>query len=107
MRALIITSAMPVLWITFNPSDLRYSIIIWLAGIRLPVSNNIPSAFKTFMATINPVAIATFFDETCTAIFDHLLAARSIESGLFGPVSTYFGIVETNERGMLYLYCLV
>ncbi len=107
MRALMITNGMPVLWITFNPSDLRCPIVLWLAGIRLPVSDNTASAFKTATATINPIAIATFFNQTCTAIFDHLLAAGSIEGELFGPVSTYFGIVETNGRGMLHLHCLV
>ncbi len=39
--------------------------------------------------------------------FDHLLAAESIKCGFFGPMLTYFGIVQTNGRGMLYLHCLV
>ncbi len=56
---------------------------------------------------MNPVAIATFFNKTYTAIFDHLLAAESIEGGLFGLVSTYFGIMETNGRGMLLPHCLI
>ncbi len=68
MRALMITNRMPVLWITFNLSDLRYPIILWLAWIRLPVSDNTISAFKTATATMNPVAIATFFNKICTAI---------------------------------------
>lgn len=71
------------------------------------MSDNIASAPKTAMATINPIAIATFFNKTYTTIIDHLLAAGSIKDRLFDPVSTYFGIVETNERGMLHLYCLV
>lgn len=73
----------------------------------MPVSNTAVSAFKTATATMNPVTIAMFFDETCKAIFDHLLAAKSRESGLFGPMSTYFGTVETNGRGMLHLHYLV
>lgn len=107
MRTLMITNRMPVLWITFYPSDLQCPIVLWLAGIRLSVFDNTASAFKTDMATINPVAITTFFNKTCTAIFDHLLAAEFIESGLFGPMSTYFEIVETNRRSILHLYYLV
>ena len=107
LRALMITDGMPLLWITFNPSDLRSPIVLLLAGVSLPMSDGAASAFKTATATMNPVAIATFFDETCKAIFDHLLAAGSSEGGLFGPVSTYFGTVETNGRGMLHLHCLV
>ena len=107
LRALMITDGMPLLWITFNPSDLRSPIVFSLAGVSLPVSDGAASAFKTATATMNPVAIATFFDETCKAIFDHLLAAGSSEDRLFGPMSTYFGTVETNGRGMLHLHCLV
>ncbi len=107
MRALMITNGMPVLWITFNPSDLRCPIVLWLAGIRLPVFDNTASVFKTATATMNPLAIATFFNITCIAIFDHLLAAGSIKDGIFGPVLTYFEIVETNGRGMLHLHSLV
>lgn len=107
LRALMITNGMPLLWITFNPSDLRCPIVLLLAKVSLPVSDGAASAFKTATATMNPVAIATFFDEICKAIFDHLLAAGSSESGLFGPMSIYFGTVETNGRGMLHLHCLV
>ncbi len=107
MRTLMITNGMPVLWITFNLSDLRCPIVLWLAGIRLPVSDNTASAFKIATAIMNLVTIATFFNEIYTAIFDHFVAAGSIEGRLFGLVSTYFGIVETNGRGILHLHCLV
>jgi hypothetical protein len=33
--------------------------------------------------------------------------ARSSSGTIFGEVSTYFGVVETNGRGMLHLHCLV
>ena len=56
---------------------------------------------------MNPVAVAQFFAATCRGIFEHLLAAGFEDGGLFGPVSTYFGTVETNGRGMLHLHCLV
>ncbi len=56
---------------------------------------------------MNPVNIAAFFNETCTAIFDYHLVVGSIEGGLFGLVSTYFKIVETNRRGIFHLHCLV
>lgn len=56
---------------------------------------------------MNLVAVAQFFEAVCTGIFKHLLVAGSIKDGLLGPVSTYFGTVETNGRGMLHLHCLV
>ncbi len=36
-----------------------------------------------------------------------LFGAGQTERGLLGPISNYFGTVETNDRGMLHLHCLV
>ena len=80
----MILDGMLLLWITFNLLDLQYLIVFSLVKINLPVSNKAASAFKTGAAIMNPVAIATFFDKTCKAIFDHLFAARSNGNGLFG-----------------------
>lgn len=107
IQTLMITNRMPILWISFYLSDLWCPIILWLTGIRLPVFDNTASAFKIATTIMNPVAITTFFNKTCTVIFDHLLAVEFIESGLFGLMSTYFKIVETNRRDILHLYYLV
>lgn len=103
----MITDGMPLLWIMFNPSDLQFPIIFWLAGVSLLMSDSATSTFKTATAIMNLVAKATFFDETYKAIFDHLFITGSRKSRLFGPVSTYFGTVETNGRGILHLHCLI
>lgn len=73
LRALMVIDGMPSLWITFNPSDLRCPIVLHLAGVTMPVTDATASAFRSHTATMNPVAIAVFFDETCKVIFDHLL----------------------------------
>ncbi len=57
--------------------------------------------------TMNPIAMARFFETTCYGIFEYLLAAGFNDGRLLGPISTYFGIVETNSRGMLHLHYLV
>ncbi len=103
----MVTRGMPPFWTTFNPSDLRCPIILWLAGVAIGCSESTTSAFRHTTATMNPVAIATFFHETCRGIFNYLLRAGSSNGGLFGPVSAYFGTVESNGRGMLHLHCLV
>ena len=56
---------------------------------------------------MNPVAVAQFFHHICTGMFDALLAAGKERSGIFGEVSNYFGVVETNGRGMLHLHSLI
>ncbi len=56
---------------------------------------------------MNLVAIAKFFHIIYNTIFMSLFGAGQIAGGLFGPISNYFAIVETNGHGMLYLHCLV
>lgn len=56
---------------------------------------------------MNSVAMAYFFEVICYSIFEYLLAASFKDRSLFSPISTYFGMVEINNQGMLYLYCLV
>lgn len=55
----------------------------------------------------NPAAVAQFFYHACKAILDGLLATTTGEIGIIGDVSNYFGVVETNGRGMLHLHALV
>lgn len=82
-------------------------LLLFSSGICLPVFDNIASVFKTAMAIMNPITIATFLNKIFAAIFHHLLAASSIEGGLIRLMFTYFGTVETNRKGMLHFYYLV
>ena len=59
--------------------------------------NNSAKVFARMIATMNPIALACFFETTCHGIFEHLLAAGSKDGELFGPVFTYFDIVEIND----------
>ncbi len=92
-----------------NLSDFHSFLVLNLTGVRLENSGLSTSAKKFKLATtvMNPVAIAQFFEITCTSIFKHLLAAGSTEGELLGPVSTYYGIVKTNSQGILHLHYLV
>lgn len=59
------------------------------------------------MIIINSVALAQFFEATCTNIFKRFFIAESTEDGLFGLVSTSFGMVETNSQGILHLHFFI
>ena len=110
IKALTINHGMPALWITLNPSDLKSPLVLTLAGVQILDANHrteSASHLHAATATMNPVAVAQFFEATCSAIFENLLHHGSTNSGLLGPVSTYFGTVETNGRGILHLHCLV
>ncbi len=103
----MVTRGMPLFWATFNLSDLRSPIVLLLVGVAVSCSESTTLAFHHFTATMNLVAVATFFHKICRGIFNHLFRAGSSESGFFGPVSAYFRTVETNGRSMLHLYYLV
>ena len=94
-------------WTIFNSSDLQCFIVLSHAGIVVSCSKSTILAFGHTTATINPIAVATFFYEICRGIFNYLLGAKSSNKGLFGPVLAYFGTIETNNSGMLHLHCLV
>jgi hypothetical protein len=53
------------------------------------------------------VAVARFFHCTCKAVLDGLLGSKSTDIGILGDISNYFGVVESNGRGMLHLHTLV
>lgn len=91
----------------FNFIDLQSSILLLLAAISLPVSDNIAFEFKTSWATINLSAIGTFYNKICLAIIDHLLIAKFIKNRYFKHISTLFSIMETNRQRIFYLYYLV
>lgn len=68
----------------FNLSDLQCPIIFLLAKVSLLVGNRTDLAFKTAIAKINLITIATFFDEMYKIIFNHLFTTKSSQNGLLG-----------------------
>lgn len=52
---------------------------------------------------MNPVAILTFFNETCEIIFNHLFRAEFSNSGFFNSGLAYFRIIKINGRDILHL----
>jgi hypothetical protein len=65
------------------------------------------AAVRATAATSNLVAVATFFYYVYTTVFDGLLASDRNHTRILGDVSNYYRVVETNSRGMLYLYAIV
>src|SRR6267378_4843118 len=109
MRALFVSHGMPGYWLTINPADLTCPIVVTLTGVTLSSDELSTEArrIRRLTAQMNPVAVAQFFHHLCVGVFDALLAAGKDRMGIFGEVSNYFGVVETNGRGMLHLHSLV
>ena len=109
LRGLLVEYGLPAFWLTINPSDLRDPLVVKLAGVTIPQDalRRANAAFRRKTANMNPAAIAVFFDKVCTGVLEALIKPAGGEIGILGEVSTYFGAVETNGRGMLHLHCLV
>jgi len=109
LRGLLIEFGLAAFWLTINPSDLRDPLVVKLAGVTVPRDGlrKADAAWRRKTANMNPAAIAVFFDKVCTGVLEALICPGEDKMGIFGEVSTYFGAVETNGRGMLHLHCLV
>jgi PIF1-like helicase/Helitron helicase-like domain at N-terminus len=109
LRGLFIEYGLAAFWLTINPSDLRDPLVLKLAGVTIPQDGlkRTNAALRRKIATMNPAAIAVFFNKVCTGVLEALISPGEGRVGIFGEVSTYFGVVETNGRGMLHLHCLV
>jgi hypothetical protein len=109
LRGLIVREGMPAFWLTINPSDLGNPLVLTLAGIEYSADANgdLSTAIRCATAISDPVAVARFFHYTCRAVFDGLLGSKPADMGILGDVSNYFGVVESNGRGMLHLHTLV
>lgn len=82
----MLSDGMPVLWITLNPSDLRSTLVMELAGMVYEDSNqaNSLNEFNRVTATMNPVAVALFFNAIWEGVFGHLLAASKFHQFIGG-----------------------
>lgn len=109
IRGLLVREGMPAFWMTINPSDLQNPLVLVLAGVQLSTDNLSKeiSTIRQDVATADPVAVARFFHYTCRAVLDGLLGGRPSKTGVLGDISNYFGVVESNGRGMLHLHALV
>ena len=101
-KAIFVNYSFSALLITVNVLDLRYLLILVLAGISLSTAIN-QTAFKKMQdhtTIMNPVIVAQFFHITCVAIMDHLMTSRR-QDNLLGPISHHYGVIETNSRSIL------
>jgi Helitron helicase-like domain at N-terminus len=109
IRAYFVEFGWSAWWLTANPSDLNNPLVIRLAVVTLPndMFSKSTAALRNRAATMNPAAVAIFFDKVCSGILEALVKPVDGGKGILGEVSTYFGVVETNGRGMLHLHTLI
>ena len=108
----------PSLWITVNPSDLHDPIAQVFAGEEIDMDNFVahlgPDKDKRAKNIADdPYAAAKFFHFMIATILETLLGVKVTPArvnsgvGVFGRVTAYFGVVESQGRGTLHLHLLV
>ncbi|KAF9040359.1 hypothetical protein BDZ89DRAFT_1210221 [Hymenopellis radicata] len=108
----------PSLWITINPCDLHDPIAQIFAGEKIDLDDFLatqgPDAHQRAQNIAqDPYAAAKFFHFLIHAILTTLFGVTTTkhrvhsEKGIFGYVSAYFGVVESQGRGSLHFHLLV
>ncbi|EJT68997.1 hypothetical protein GGTG_13394 [Gaeumannomyces tritici R3-111a-1] len=113
IKSLIIRYGIPAIWFTLNPNDITNPIKLKLAAYRTRESGeaeeflrSLDQVYKRFrLAISDPLSSAIFFHREISMFFKHHV--RIGEDSVFGRVSQYYGVVETNERGALHLHGLI
>jgi hypothetical protein len=95
---------LPLIWFTLNPKDIGNIFVVRLAGEEIFLDE--PGVrSKLLQLTIkNPSLVAQFFHVVITSFFACFFKTLSREPGIFGTVSSHFGIVESTTRMMLHLH---
>jgi hypothetical protein len=108
----------PNLWLTVNPDDIDDPIVQLFAGENINLSQFDPDsrpskAERATNVATDPYAAAMYFNfiiELLTKILLGVEVGRGrlhSAKGIFGKVSGYFGVVETQGRGALHLHMLI
>ncbi|THV01806.1 hypothetical protein K435DRAFT_654566 [Dendrothele bispora CBS 962.96] len=112
MFSIVNTDGLPHIFLTLNPTDTNNPIAQVLAhrGINLdkffhdlkPGAENLE---RSSLMAHNPIAGAEFFHTSVTNLLEILLGTKRVnKKGVFGEVCIYYGVVEAQGRGSLFIY---
>jgi hypothetical protein len=112
--ATIIQHGSPSLYITISPADHKHILSYAFSNKTYEFDpNNLPPAlfdtnFRNKLAAEHPVDNSQFFHVIIREIIGSLFGfERPDQSGIFGPVQTYYGMVESQNRGTLHIHMLL
>jgi hypothetical protein len=94
----------PLIWFTLNPKDIGNIFVVKLAGEDVPLDNAGLKSVLLQMTLKNPSLVAQYFHQIVSAFFSCFFKTLSKEPGIFGTVTSHFGVVESTTRMMLHLH---
>jgi len=113
-----IATTPPSLWLTWNPCDLHDPLAQVFVGEDIDMDKFCATAGpdkqkRAANISSDPFAAAKFFHYTVRAMIETLFGCKRSRdrihshTGIFGEVSAYFGVVESQGRGSLHIHMLV
>src|ERR1700761_9085778 len=113
--SIINQEGLPHVFLTLNPTDTNNPIAQFLAGRDIDLDaffHDLEAGKENFVraSTIShdPIAGAEFFNVSVRNLIDVLLGVtREDGVGVFGKVTTYYGVVESQGRGRLHIHMLI
>jgi hypothetical protein len=94
----------PLIWFTLNPKDIGNIFVVRLAGEEVAMDGTGLGSKLLQMTLKNPSLVAQYFHVIVSAFFGCFFKTLSREPGIFGTVTSHFGVVESTTRMMLHLH---
>jgi hypothetical protein len=114
IRATIVQYGSPSLYITISPADHKHILSYAMALQSFDLNaDSLPNAlfdsdYRSKLAAEHPVDNSEFFHVIIREILGSLFGFKNTDmSGIFGPVTTYYGMVESQNRGTLHIHMLL
>jgi hypothetical protein len=94
----------PLIWFTLNPKDIGNIFVVRLAGEEISLDGTGLGSKLLQLTLKNPSLVAQYFHVIVSAFFSCFFKTLSKEPGIFGTVTSHFGVVESTTRMMLHLH---
>ena len=94
----------PLIWFTLNPKDIGNIFVVRLAGEEVSMDGTGLGSKLLQLTLKNPSLVAQYFHVIVSAFFSCFFKTLSKEPGIFGTVTSHFGVVESTTRMMLHLH---
>ena len=112
LTATMINKGSPSLYLTMTPDDTKHPLAFALQ-VNDPTSFDwdkdydmiTSKAFRQTLAKNNPVGCSLFFHHIVSEILNNLCSTN--QTGIFGDIAAYYGMVETQGRGTLHIHILL
>lgn len=94
----------PLIWFTLNPKDIGNIFVVRLAGEEVSMDGTGLGSKLLHLTLKNPSLVAQYFHVIVSAFFSCFFKTLSKEPGIFGTVTSHFGVVDSTTRMMLHLH---